>query len=86
MECSIHRQLSLEQMKIKTKWNGIAKTRFIATQKTSGTTTTVTIFQPTNIVISVLSFLNGTRRADANFKYQPIADVDMDVIRRVNVH
>ncbi len=44
------------------------------------------IFPFANIVMSVLSFLNGTRRIDSNFKYQPIADVDMDVIRRVNVH
>jgi hypothetical protein len=39
-----------------------------------------------DIVVSVLSFLNGTRRVDSNFTYQPIAGVDMDVIRRINVH
>jgi len=39
-----------------------------------------------NIAVPVLSFLNGTRRVDSNFTYQPIANVDMDLIRRVNIH
>jgi hypothetical protein len=38
-----------------------------------------------DIAVSVLSFLNGTGRVDSNFSYQSIADIDMAVIRRVNV-
>jgi hypothetical protein len=43
-------------------------------------------FSFVDIAVSVLSFLNGTRQVDSSFIYQPIAGVDMDVIRRVNVH
>ena len=39
-----------------------------------------------DIVVSVLSFLNGTRQVDSNFAYQSIAGADMAVIRRVNIH
>ena len=39
-----------------------------------------------DIVVSILSFLNGTRQVDSKFANQSIAGADMAIISRVNIH
>ena len=43
-------------------------------------------FPVRDIVVSILSFLNGTRQIDSKFANQSIAGADMAIIRRVNIH